>query len=54
MGDQANGKTYLLGAAYPSLSAIQSAYDAVAEDGLAADLYKLVSVEKRQIVRLIK
>ena len=54
MGDQANGKTYLLGAAYPSLSAIQSAYDAVAEDGAAADIYNSVSVQRRQIVRLIK
>ena len=54
VGDNANGKKFLFGASYPSLSAMQSAYDAVAADGLAADLYKLVSVEKRQIVRLIK
>ena len=54
MGDQANGKTYLFGAAYPSLSAIQSAYDAVAEDDDASGLYKSVSVQRRQIVRLIK
>ena len=54
VGDNANGKKFLFGASYPSLSAMQSAYDAVAVDGLAADLYKLVSVEKRQIVRLIK
>ncbi len=53
MGDQANGKTYLFGAAYPSLSAIQSAYDAVGEDIAAAEIYNSVSVQRRQIIRLI-
>tara|TARA_A100001037_G_scaffold296715_1_gene317605 strand:- start:265 stop:867 length:603 start_codon:yes stop_codon:yes gene_type:complete len=54
VGDTATGKRFLFGASYPSLSAVQSAYDAVAEDGIAGDLYKLVSVSKRQIVRVIK
>tara|TARA_Y100001934_G_scaffold213783_1_gene253168 strand:- start:5814 stop:6425 length:612 start_codon:yes stop_codon:yes gene_type:complete len=52
IGDRADGKTYAFGASYPSLSAVQSAYDAAADDGIASDLYKLVSVEKRQIIRV--
>ena len=54
VGDNATGKKYLFGASYPSLSSVQSAYDAAVADGIATDLYKLISVEKRQIVRLIK
>ena len=53
IGDKADGRTFLFGASYPSLSAMESAYDAVAADGIAAELYKLVSVKKRQVVRLI-
>ena len=53
IGDQANGKTHLFGATYPSLSAMQSAYDAVAEDGAASQLYKVVTVQRRQVLRLI-
>mgnify|MGYP001303577450 CR=1 FL=1 len=52
IGDRADGKTYAFGASYPSLSAVQSAYDAAADDGIASDLYKLVSVQKRQIIRV--
>ena len=52
VGDRADGKSYVFGASYPSLSAVQSAYDAAADDGIAADLYKLVAVEKRQIIRV--
>ena len=51
MGDQADGKTYLFGMSYPSLSAVQSAYDAIKED-VAAKTYQLVSVQRRQIIRL--
>ena len=51
MGDQADGKTYLFGMSYPSLSAVQSAYDAITED-VAAKTYQLVSVQRRQIIRL--
>ena len=53
VGDQANGKTHLFGATYPSLSAMQGAYDAVAEDGAASQLYKVVSVRRRQVLRLL-
>ena len=53
IGDKADGRTSSFGASYPSLSAMESAYDAVAADGIAAELYKLVSVKKRQVVRLI-
>ena len=53
VGDQANGKTHLFGATYPSLSAMQAAYDAVAEDGAATQLYKVVSVRRRQVLRLL-
>ena len=53
VGDQANGKTHLFGATYPSLNAMQSAYDAVAEDGAATQLYKVVSVRRRQVLRLL-
>ncbi len=53
IGDKADGRTFLFGASYPSLSAMESAYDAVAADGISAELYKLVSVKKRQVVRLI-
>ena len=53
IGDYANGKTYLFGATYPSTSAIESAYDAVAADGTAEELYKQVSVQRRQVIRLI-
>ena len=51
MGDQADGNTYLFGMSYPSLSAVQSAYDAIPED-VATKTYKLVSVQRRQIIRL--
>ena len=51
MGDNANGQTYLLGMVYPSLSAVQSAYDAVPAD-IADKVYNLASIEKRQIIRL--
>ncbi len=54
VGDNATGKKYLFGASYPSLNSVQSAYDAAISDGVAADLYKLISVEKRQVIRLIK
>jgi len=54
IGDKADGRTFLFGASYPSLSAMESAYDAVAANDIAAELYKLVSVKKRQIIRLIK
>ena len=53
VGDQANGKTHLFGATYPSLNAMQGAYDAVAEDGAATQLYKVVSVRRRQVLRLL-
>ena len=53
IGDYANGKTYLFGATYPSTSAIESAYDAVAADGTAEELYKKVSVQRRQVIRLV-
>ena len=53
VGDQANGKTHLFGATYPSLSAMQAAYDAVGEDGAATQLYKVVSVRRRQVLRLL-
>ena len=53
VGDQANGKTHLFGATYPSLSAMQRAYDAAAEDGAASQLYKLVNVQRRQVLRLL-
>jgi hypothetical protein len=52
LGDRADGKTHLFGSSYPSLGAVQSAYDAAADSGIAAELYKLVSVEKRQLIRL--
>ena len=52
LGDRADGKTHLFGSSYPSLGAVQSAYDAAADSGIAAELYKLVSVEKRQVIRL--
>ena len=52
-GDQANGKTHIFGATYPSLSAMQSAYDAVLEDEAASALYKVVSVQRRQVLRLL-
>jgi hypothetical protein len=51
MGDQADGKTYLFGMGYPSLSTVQSAYDAIPED-VSTKTYKLVSVQRRQILRL--
>jgi len=51
MGDQADGKTYLFGMGYPSLSTVQSAYDAIPED-VSTKTYKLVSVQRRQIIRL--
>ena len=51
MGDYADGQTYLLGMAYPSLSAVQSAYDAVPAD-IADKVYKLASVQRRQLIRL--
>ncbi len=51
MGDQADGKTYLFGMGYPSLSAVQIAYDAITED-VATKTYQLVSVQRRQIIRL--
>tara|TARA_E500000331_G_scaffold202570_1_gene194383 strand:- start:377 stop:976 length:600 start_codon:yes stop_codon:yes gene_type:complete len=51
MGDQATGATYLFGMGYPSLSAVQNAYDAIPED-VAAKTYQLVSVQRRQIIRL--
>ena len=51
MGDQADDKTYLFGMSYPSLSAVQSAYDAITED-VATKTYQLVSVQRRQIIRL--
>ena len=53
VGDQANGKTHLFGATYPSLNAMQGAYDAVLEDGAATQLYKVVSVRRRQVLRLL-
>ena len=53
IGDYADGKTHVFGATYPSLSAIQSAYDAAVEDGAAAELYKVVSVQRRQVLRLL-
>lgn len=51
MGDYADGQTYLLGMGYPSLSAVQSAYDAVPAD-IADKVYKLASVQRRQLIRL--
>ena len=53
IGDYADGKTHIFGATYPSLSAIQNTYDAVLEDGAAAELYKVVSVQRRQLLRLL-
>lgn len=53
VGDYADGKTHIFGATYPSLSAMQSAYDAVLEDGAAPQLYKVVSVQRRQLLRLL-
>ena len=52
IGDYADGKTHIFGATYPSSSG-NSAYDAVVEDGAAAELYKVVSVQRRQILRLL-
>ena len=51
MGDYADGKTYLLRMGYPSLSAVQSAYDAIPAD-IADKIYKLASVQRRQLIRL--
>ena len=51
MGDQADGQTYSFGMGYPSLSSVQSAYDAIPAE-FAAKFYKLVSVQRRQIIRL--
>mgnify|MGYP001182681827 FL=1 len=53
IGDYADGNTHIFGATYPSLSAIQTAYDAVLEDGTASQLYKVVSVQRRQVLRLL-
>ena len=53
VGDQANGKTHLFGATYTSLSTMQTAYEAVMQNDAASALYKVVSVQKRQILRLL-
>ncbi len=53
IGDYADGKTHIFGATYASLNAMQNAYDAVVKDGAAAELYKVVSVQRRQLLRLI-
>tara|TARA_Y100000994_G_C15465243_1_gene348611 strand:+ start:40 stop:648 length:609 start_codon:yes stop_codon:yes gene_type:complete len=53
VGDMADGKTHVFGATYPSLSAVQSAYDAAAKAGAADELYKVVSVQRRQVLRLL-
>ena len=53
VGDIADGKTHVFGATYPSLSAVQSAYDAAAKAGAADELYKVVSVQRRQVLRLL-
>ena len=53
IGDYADGNTHIFGATYPSLSAIQTAYDAALEDGTASQLYKVVSVQRRQVLRLL-
>jgi len=52
-GDQADGKTHIFGATYPSLSAMQTAYEAVMENDAASALYKVVSVRRRQVLRLL-
>ena len=49
----ADGKTHVFGATYPSLSAVQSAYDAAVKAGAADELYKVVSVQRRQVLRLL-
>ena len=53
MGDYADRKTHISGATYSSLNAMQNAYDAVLKDGAAAELYKVVSVQRGQLLRLI-
>jgi hypothetical protein len=53
VGDQADGKTHLFGATYPSLSAMQTAYEAVTQNDAASALYKAVSVQRRQVLRLL-
>ena len=53
IGDYADGKTHIFGATYASLNSMQNAYDAVLQDGSAAELYKVVSVQRRQLLRLL-
>ena len=53
MGDYADRKTHIFGATYSSLNTMQNAYDAVLKDGAAAELYKVVSVQRGQLLRLI-
>jgi len=53
IGDYADGKTHIFGATYASLNAMQNAYDAVLKDGAAAELYKVVCVQRRQLLRLL-
>ena len=53
IGDYADGKTHIFGATYASLNAMQNAYDAVLKDGAADKLYKVVTVQRRQLLRLI-
>ena len=53
IGDYPDGKTHIFGATYASLNAMQIAYDAVLKDGAAAELYKVVTVQRRQLLRLI-
>ena len=52
--DNADGKKFLFGASYPSLNAMESAYDVVAADGIAAELYKLVFVKRGRSTLSIK
>ena len=47
IGDYADGKTPIFDATYSSLNAMQNAYDAVLKDGAAAELYKVVTVQRR-------
>ena len=53
VGDMSDGKTHVFGETYSSLNSLQCAYDAAAEAGVAAELYKVVSVQRRQVLRLL-